>query len=192
MFNSIRKFGGSLSAIAVAGFILAACSPTQVAQFQTAEASALAKGQLFCKQAGVVGPAVTALVTLAGVPLVVTGAASADVAAACAVVGMIPAPGPATGPVTVVPAAVAPLVPAPVTTGMLSGPKDIHLAKVSVVVDGDESEDDGNALPAEDVVQAVLRQLVASGRCGLAQATRKGSSTPEVVVVCPVHVGSST
>ena len=113
-------------------------------------------------------------------------------AAACAVVGMIPAPGPATGPVTVVTAPVAPLVPAPVTTGMLSSPKDIHLAAVTKVVDGDESEDDGDALPAEDVVQAVLRQLVASGRCSLAHATRKGSSTPEVVVVCPVHVGAPT
>ena len=50
----------------------------------------VAEGQLFCAKAGAVAPVVVALADQSGVPVTVTGKAESIVAAACAVIGVIP------------------------------------------------------------------------------------------------------
>jgi hypothetical protein len=70
--------------------------------------TAVADGQLFCAEATATGPLVVALANTSGVPVTVTGKASAEVAAACAVINAIPVMPPAN------PAA-APMVAAAVT-----------------------------------------------------------------------------
>lgn len=68
------------------GMVLVGCSNPAV----------LADGQLFCKQVHPVsGPAVVAVATLAGVPIIATGATEAFVNDACAEVDAVPVPPPA-------------------------------------------------------------------------------------------------
>ena len=77
---------------------LAACSPAQQARI-------VADGQLFCAQATATGPLVVALADASGAPIVVTGMASATVAADCALINAIPVtqpPAPAAAPVVAV------------------------------------------------------------------------------------------
>jgi len=93
--------------LAVAGLSLAACAAPTSAGVQTTEQKAVVAGQLFCAQATATGPLVVALADAAGAPVVVTGAASATVAAACAAIGAIPVMPPANAPA-------APVVAAPV------------------------------------------------------------------------------
>ncbi len=74
-----------------AGLSLSACTTAQ----QAATSKAVADGQLFCAKATGAGPLVVALANADGAPVTVTGAASADVAAACQVIGAIPVSPPA-------------------------------------------------------------------------------------------------
>lgn len=98
---SLRQAGLTLCTAAM----LTACStpptPTQtatlVAGAQTLASVAAAnnstvntlvtKGALFCQEVTATGPLVVALATIAGVPVSVTGQASADVATACSLIG---------------------------------------------------------------------------------------------------------
>lgn len=100
----------------LAPLLLAACNPQQLATFQSDAAkvqavanSVVVAGQLFCAKAAPSGPIVVALANSFGVPVTVTGQASADVSAACNVIGGIPV-SPPFNPVS------APTVAAPVTT----------------------------------------------------------------------------
>lgn len=67
----------------LAGSILAACSTTTTN-------SAVTSGQLFCAKATTDGPLVVALADAFGAPVVVTGLASAVVAADCAAINAVP------------------------------------------------------------------------------------------------------
>jgi hypothetical protein len=67
---------------------LAACSATT-------QTSAVTAGQLFCAKATADGPLVVALADAVGAPVVVTGLASAVVAADCAAINAIPVSPPA-------------------------------------------------------------------------------------------------
>jgi hypothetical protein len=99
----------SVLALALAGLTLSACAVP--AQLQTVEQKAVVAGQLSCAQATAAGPLVVALADAAGAPVVVTGAASATVAAACAAIGAIPVTppaNPATAPVVAAPVVVTP------------------------------------------------------------------------------------
>ncbi len=92
---------------------LGACSVAQLQTAQAVEQRAVADGQLFCGKTTADGPLVVALATAAGAPVVVTGAASSAVAAACAVIGALPVAPPANpAAAPVVAANVAPLTPA--------------------------------------------------------------------------------
>ena len=87
-----------IAPLALVAAVAVACTP---AQRQTA----IADGQLYCAKATAAGPLVVALATMVGAPVVVTGAASAVVADACAIIGAIPVtppPVPATAPVVAV------------------------------------------------------------------------------------------
>lgn len=80
---------------------LGACSASQVA-------TTVADGQLFCAKATADGPLVVALSSIAGAPVIVTGLASATVAAACAAwdvaaVPVAPPASPATAPIVAAP-----------------------------------------------------------------------------------------
>jgi hypothetical protein len=76
--------------------LIAGCAT--VARLETA---ARAAGQLFCAEATSNGPLVVALVDLTGVPVIVTNAASAAVAGACA--AWMPAAVPVSPPTGAVP-----------------------------------------------------------------------------------------
>lgn len=67
----------------VLALALAGCTSASVS-------NAVTEGQLYCATASAAGPLVVALANANGVPVTVTGKASADVAAACAVIGAIP------------------------------------------------------------------------------------------------------
>ena len=92
--------------VALAGIALVGCTPAQ-------QQTAIADGQLFCAKATATGPVVVALATMAGAPVVVTGAASTVVADACAIIGAIPVTPPA------VPSA-APVVAVQIANGALA------------------------------------------------------------------------
>jgi hypothetical protein len=78
--------------------LLAACSPAQQARI-------VADGTLFCATATTTGPLVVALADASGAPVIVTGMASAAVAADCALLGgipVVPPPVPSAAPVVAV------------------------------------------------------------------------------------------
>ena len=80
-------------ALLAAGLALSACTTAN---------RIVVDGQLFCATATAAGPLVVALANASGAPVIVTGAAAADVAAACRVIGAIPVsppPNPAAAPV---------------------------------------------------------------------------------------------
>ncbi len=83
-----------------AALLLAACTPAGCTPAQ--EQRTVVDGQLFCGVATKSGPLVVAIVSATGVPVVVTGMASAAVASICAVIAAIPVtppPVPAAAPV---------------------------------------------------------------------------------------------
>ena len=83
-------------AIALSGLgLLDGCSTSQTAAFNTTAANVVKDGQLFCAMETTTGPLTVALANAAGAPVKVTGQASADVAAACALINAIPVSPPA-------------------------------------------------------------------------------------------------
>lgn len=94
---------------------LAGCTQAQLAKFDLAHPKLVAAGQLFCAKATVDGPLVVALANSAGVPVIVTGALSTDVAYACGLINGIPTTPPAD------PAA-APVVAAPGPVNLPTAP----------------------------------------------------------------------
>lgn len=91
---------------------LSGCSASQMASFSTSSATNVKAGQLYCAEATATGPLVVALANLNGVPVKVTNQASADVAAACALVNAIPVSPPANPATAPVVAAATTLPPA--------------------------------------------------------------------------------
>lgn len=87
------------------GLLMTSCALTPAQK-----ASGVTPGQLFCAKATAAGPLVVALTDALGAPIVVTGLASAVVAAACQSIDATPVSPPAA------PTA-APVVAAPVTVG---------------------------------------------------------------------------
>jgi hypothetical protein len=99
--------------VLVAALAAASCTSAQIA---ANTARVVAAGQLFCSKATADGPLVVALATATGVPVIVTGATSAAVAAACASIGAVPVPPPlnaGTVPTLLSPTMTAPLPVAP-------------------------------------------------------------------------------
>lgn len=96
---------GAAVALLLALPALAACSAAQLAtaasaiglsaQAVTAAQTVVAYGQLFCAQATVSGPVVSAIVDAAGVPVTVTNKAASWVAAVCGLIGGTPVSPPA-------------------------------------------------------------------------------------------------
>lgn len=94
-------------ALICAGLLaLGACTAAQQAAVTTAVNTAVADGQLFCAKATSAGPLVVAATSALGAPVIVTGMASAAVAAVCAGIDAIPVSPPAnpgSAPVVAVP-----------------------------------------------------------------------------------------
>lgn len=98
---------------------LSACTQPQLdkakADAQKVEARVVPDGQLFCaKVLPVGGPIVVALANAAGVPVLVTGAASSVVSKACALIDAIPVvppPVPSAAPVVAAPVVGLPTAP---------------------------------------------------------------------------------
>jgi hypothetical protein len=91
-----NKLSPGLATVAIALLgILDGCSTSQTAAFNTTAANVVKDGQLFCAMETTTGPLTVALANTAGAPVKVTGQASADVAAACALINAIPVSPPA-------------------------------------------------------------------------------------------------
>ena len=86
----MRKLVIALTLVALAG-----CTTAQLQEAGVIGQKVVADGQLFCAKATADGPLVVALANAAGAPVIVTGLASAVVAADCAAINSIPVETPA-------------------------------------------------------------------------------------------------